>query len=115
MICHSRNKGFFSPELITEYLAFLQDHQCIGQAGINSRHKDVVTFLTALILIRERFMVCYAPKVEDKTCPNRTGSQATKASRSQSCLLKPSAELWDSYTRPIIEILTLLYKSPSVF
>ena len=48
MIHHSRNKGFFSPELVTEYLTFLQDHQCIGQASINSRHKDVVTFLTAL-------------------------------------------------------------------
>ena len=48
MIGYSRNKGFFSSELLAEYLAFLQDHQCIGQAAINSRRKDVVTFLTAL-------------------------------------------------------------------
>ena len=41
-------KRLFSSELLTEYLAFLKDHQCIAQATIEARRKDVVAFLGAL-------------------------------------------------------------------
>jgi len=38
----------FSPELIREYLTFLQDYQCIAPATIEARRKDVVAFLGGL-------------------------------------------------------------------
>jgi integrase/recombinase XerD len=37
-----------SSELLTEYLAFLQEHQCVAPTTISSRRNDISTFLTAL-------------------------------------------------------------------
>jgi len=41
-------KRIFSPELLSEYLVFLKDHQCIAPATIEARRKDVESFLGAL-------------------------------------------------------------------
>ncbi|OGX13360.1 MAG: hypothetical protein A2351_08800 [Omnitrophica bacterium RIFOXYB12_FULL_50_7] len=49
MINHRPEKRIAtSSKVLTEYLAFLQDHQCIGQATIEVRRKDVAAFLDDL-------------------------------------------------------------------
>jgi len=52
MFDHSQKKGILtSSKLLTEYLTFLQDHQCIAPGTLGARRNDVLAFLTAL---RER-------------------------------------------------------------
>ncbi len=49
MFDHSQKKGILtSSELLTEYLAFLQDHQCVAPTTLGARRNDVVAFLAAL-------------------------------------------------------------------
>ena len=46
---HSQKKGILtSSELLTEYLTFLQDHQCVAPTTIGARRNYVTVFLAAL-------------------------------------------------------------------
>lgn len=43
-----KNKPALPSKLLTEYLDFLQDHQCLGRSTINARRDHVATFLSVL-------------------------------------------------------------------